>query len=202
MSHQQVNLYLPELRPQQEWLLSTQAVVFALVFVAALLMLSVWGGIKNAGVESELQQTRQTLAEVEIALTEARANIPPSRAALIQQDIAALKSQLASRERIYALIHQQNLGNSDGFSEPLLALARQHQSNLSLNRLAITGGGRQLYLTGNALSAEALPQYIQRLQLEPSLQTTRFGRLVIERKSSRQVRFNTGPEPSAPGARK
>ncbi|AFU98061.1 hypothetical protein [Simiduia agarivorans] len=202
MSAQQVNLYLPELRPRREWLLSSQALLFALAFVVLLLLLSVWGGIKNADLDRELRQAKQSLVEVEAAVVAMSAKIPPSRSALIQQEIAALKAELASRERIYTLIHQQNLGNSDGFGEPLLALARQHQSNLSIDRFALAHGGRQLYLAGNAINPEALPQYIQRLQTEPSLQGARFGRLVIERENARQVRFNTGPEPAIAGARK
>lgn len=195
MSRQQVNLYLPELRPRKELLLSSQAMVYVLMFAVLLTLLSVWGGIRNSALKGELQQMQQALAQVDAELMAATAKIPPSRAALIQQEVDQLKVELASRERIYALIHQQNLGNSEGFGEPLLALARQHQSNISIHNLELVQGGRQLYLSGSVTSAEALPQYIQRLQIEPSLQATRFGRLVLERNNGRDLAFSTGPTP-------
>lgn len=191
---QQVNLYLPELRPRKEWILSAQALWVACVFVALLLALSVWGSVRNASLANQLTQLQQQLVQLEADVTEANRRIPASRAALIQQEVDKLALELASRERIHGLIHQQNLGNSDGFNEPLLAMARQHQPDLSLSAFTLAAGGRNLFLQGQATNAEALPQYLQRLQTEQSLQATRFGRLMVEREGTRLIAFSTGPE--------
>ena len=123
-----------------------------------------------------------------------RSTLPRSQAAIIQQEVDKLRLELERRQRIYQLINQQNLGNSDGFSGQLLALARQHESNISLLTFNLHAGGRQFNFTGRAKSAQAVPQYLQRLQKEKSFENTTFGHMAVERSKTGIVNFSLSQE--------
>ena len=195
MSKQQINLFLPELQPRKESLSFRQALLLAGVVAAMLGLLSVFDGMRNANLAAQLAAAQQQSTQVDQDIKALQQRLPASQAVQLQQKLDGARQKLQQRERLFELIQQQNLGNREGFSAPMLAMARQHQQDLSVTGFALVAGGRQLHLAGQAKTAAALPQYIQRLQSEPSLQNVRFGRLVVERERARQLAFHTGPEP-------
>ena len=194
MSWQQVNLYLPELKPRQELLSAKTALVISAVTCFLLVLLSIVGSVKNSELIEVSEVFKQQLDKQTLEIAAIRSTLPRSQAAIIQQEVDKLRLELERRQRIYQLINQQNLGNSDGFSGQLLALARQHESNISLLTFNLHAGGRQFNFTGRAKSAQAVPQYLQRLQKEKSFENTTFGHMAVERSKTGIVNFSLSQE--------
>ncbi|UTA46588.1 hypothetical protein L1F30_10470 [Simiduia sp. 21SJ11W-1] len=194
MSWQQVNLYLPELQPERE-LITTQAAVSSLVAVVLLCALvSGFDWLESNRLKAELGQLQAEFTQGQQHIDELLANMPRSQAATLQRELDETRAELARRERIYELIQRQNLGNSAGFSEQLMAMARQHQPELSLTGFGLLMGGQKVALAGNAKTPEAVPQYLQRLQFEAAFKQAVFGNLLIERTGPKAVQFQVSHE--------
>lgn len=189
MSWQQVNLYLPELQPSQELLTFNRLLGVCVVVILALAIMSTLATFETGSLKREIEAKQAAMDQGQAAIAQVLAVLPRSQAAQVQRELDELRAELARRERIYVLINQQDVGNSDGFAGQLYALARQHQPQLALQSFALQRGGQAVDLQGEALSAEAVPQYIQRLQYEPAFERAVFGRLVLERQSSGRVTF-------------
>ncbi|MBB3168767.1 hypothetical protein [Simiduia aestuariiviva] len=190
MSWQQINLYLPELQPSKE-LLTAKSAVGVLIFAVVLCLgLSALDIFENQHQKQKLQALRADFDAGQQRMTEVLAALPRSQAAVLQKELDEQRAELARRERIYQLIQSQNLGNSDGFSGQLQALARQHQSVLSLSAFSLLQGGQKITMAGEAKIAEAVPQYLQRLQYEPAFAQAVFGNMMIERTKSGRVQFS------------
>lgn len=196
MSWQQINLYLPELRPSQEKLTAANAGIGTGLFLALLILAGLWTWGQNLRAQARLAQLQQSEQAVEQSIQALTRALPPSEAAALQRELDELVQQRSRRQRIFSLIHAQNLGNRQGFSGLMTALARQHQAGLALEAFQFTGGGQMIALRGQAREAAAIPQYIQRLQTESALADSAFGRLSVERQSSGLMAFQTGPAPA------
>lgn len=193
MSWQQVNLYLPELKPKVELLGAKRAAMILLGVCVLMLLQSLVSTFDNQRLEKAVAELELQQSEQRQAIDRISANLPRSQAAMVQQEVDKLRIELQRRQRIYQLINQQNLGNSDGFSAQLVALARQHDKAISLNGFELARGGKHFDFYGQARIAEALPQYLQRLKRESAFDTTTFGDLVIERTKAGYVEFRFGP---------
>lgn len=189
MSWQQVNLYLPELQPSQEWLTFNRMLGVCAAALVVLAVMSTMAVFETGSLKREIADKQAAMAQGQEAIAQLLAVLPRSQAAQVQRELDELQAELARRERIYGLINQQDVGNSDGFANQLYALSRQHQPQLALHSFALQRGGQAIDLQGEALSAEAVPQYIQRLQYEPAFERAVFGRLVLERQRSGRVTF-------------
>lgn len=202
MSWQQINLYLPELRPSEERLTARTAALGAAVVLVLLILSGLWSwgqNLRHQNRLAELQQSAQLIDQSIVALSQ---SLPPSQAALLQRELDELQQQRNRRLRIYSLINAQNLGNSKGFSALMTALARQHQHGISLSAFHFMAGGEMVAMRGLAQEAAAVPRYIQRLQTEPALHGSAFGHLTVERQQTGLMAFQTGPAPALAGAQK
>lgn len=190
MSWQQVDLYLPELRPSNDPLTIklAAAIVGCLIFALALLT---WLEISHSqNLREETAAVTQQLADTKASINALQLTLPRSQAFQVQQEIDSLELVLKQRQRILNLIDQQNLGNSDGFSVVLEAMARQHRSDLAIEGFTLAAGGNKISFLGQAKSAAAIPQYIKRLQREAALDSVSFGDLVIEQTTPARVVFS------------
>lgn len=181
---QQVNLYLPELRPKREWLTANTVALSCIGFVVLLVVASV---LMHAELKNYNRQV--TLIEDQVEDVKARVekikNIPrPISAVELDRRIATLRSAAKRRERIGDIIEVQNLGNDAGFSEPLLAFSRQVLPSIALQHIRISRGGAFVELKGETTAPQDIPTYLQRLQTEDSLSDSQFGLLSTAQKSS------------------
>lgn len=194
MSWQQVNLFLPELQPKRE-LITTKGAGIALaaaVFLCALV--SLFDALESRRLKAELGQLRAEYEAGQQQINSVLAAMPRSQAASLQRELDENRLEIDRRERIYQLIQRQNLGNSDGFSAQMMAMARQHQPALSISEFALRMGGQKVEMSGAAKSAQAVPQYLQRLQHEPAFEAAVFGSLLIEQEKPDRVLFRLSHE--------
>ena len=187
MKMQQVNLYLPELRPRREWLtLQTVAISLVVYFFVMLLTLKV----SSDDVEN-LQQIVKAKEDAKVAseqrLEKYRTMSKSINVARMDQEIAQLRAEVAARQQIRSVIEGQRLGNEAGFSENLKGLARHSLSTIALKRIRLSHGGDYVELQGETLSPDDIAYYIELLQKEKSFAFSRFGSLSLgkSKKTSR-----------------
>jgi len=181
---QQVNLYLPEFRPNREPFRALHMLWALLALIVLLALLSVSGERSNGELEQQLLQSQQQLdglrQQVDM-LTRAR---PQVSLESLDSQIVQLNEKIERRQRLLTLVESNNLGNSNGFSAQLTAMARQHLDSLALEAFSFSRGGHYLELIGEARSAEQIPMYLQRLRSESAFQDTAFGVLHINAAST------------------
>ncbi len=107
---------------------------------------------------------------------------------LLQRD--ELRRAIAQKQLVVTLLDGGGMGNEAGFSEHLLALARQRVKGLWLTRIELRGGGEQVVLGGKTLESESVPGYLQRLGSETVFLGKEFEFLRIARESEKAQSHN------------
>jgi len=97
------------------------------------------------------------------------------------QKLDAASELLREKEASLALIEGPDLGNTDGFSSHLRALARQGFDGLWLTNISLSARGEKTWLQGESMQAGFVPVYLQSLADEPPFAEQRFHRLIIDR---------------------
>jgi Tfp pilus assembly protein PilN len=176
---QEVNLYLPELRPQFDPL-SPKLAAAACGVVAVLMLLmaaaSYWQ-IQVIETQNLALQTQQQ--QLEKTVTDLRRAAPKSHAARINLELEKLREDVASRQLIREIISGQNLGNAQGFSGHFHGFSRQVGRELALQRFYLSRGGAHVELQGVARKAAAVPRFVELLQGEAPFKRATFGQLQI-----------------------
>lgn len=180
---QQINLYLPEFRPRRNPLNLAQVLGILAIGVLLVALVSIWGAQANAKFERELQAERERLAELTEEVEALRAQASRNNRVSMEERRARLRADVTRRERILQLIERQNLGNADGFSKQLEALARQSREGLALAGFSLKQGGNYVEMRGRVASAQRLPEYLQRLRQESSFAQVGFGVIDLARES-------------------
>jgi len=94
--------------------------------------------------------------------------------------VAKLEIILAHSSDLTRLIKNNHFDHANGYSDYLIALARQHIANIWLTKINITNNGSSLNLEGKTHDAITLPNYLQRLSKEPVLNGTQLETLRIK----------------------
>lgn len=179
---QQVNLYRPPLRRERELFGATaMAAVLALVAVA-LAAASGWAWWR-------LDAQRQALAAAEAAREAAAARLaelerrhpPPQPDARLAARVQRLARRLQWLQALERELSAGALGNTEGFSRYLVALARRHVPGTWLSGLRIESGGAALAFSGHALAPALVPAYLEQLAAEPALAGHAFNHLELRR---------------------
>ncbi|WP_075185704.1 hypothetical protein [Teredinibacter haidensis] len=196
MSLQQVNLYLPELRPKKEWL-TTNSLFFSVVGIIAIYVAFYFIAVANLDVlEQQVVELENQQLATKKQLEKFKAKANPFQSNQLEPQLEYLRAALKGREHVGEIITWQNLGNADGFVNPLKALARQSMPSISLEKISLSRGGQHLQLRGQTQAPEDIATYIQILQQEPSLVNTSFGLLsVAAQKNSQHHLFTLGFSP-------
>lgn len=182
---QQIDFYLDEFKPQREPLMAHHLAMALAVVVVLLTVFSVFKGASLttlADTEEQLSSQNNNLTSQVETL---RAQIPESRQQELDAELNGLKIQLYRRQQIRQLINRLNLGNAQGFSEQMHAMARQYLPELSLDAFSLSNGGGYLEFSGWSSEASHIPLYLQRLRSEESFERTKFGVLNVERSEQR-----------------
>ncbi len=179
---QQINLLNPAFRKTRDWLSATPLAAFTL-----LLLLLIAAAAYAARVTADAQEKRTLEQEAKLKTTqeqllslskEVAEKKPDPR---LQADLTNLQGQQKTREEIVAYLSSGNLGSSSGFAEYLRGFARQVTPDLWLTGFALGAGGNEMEIHGRMLNAEALPEYIRRLNREPAFHGRSFAALTIVR---------------------
>jgi len=105
---------------------------------------------------------------------------PPQPSKALQEKIAGVEATIKHHQQVLTFLRGKTASETLGFSNYMLAFARQSISGLWLTGFTVDGESGDMTLSGRALQPEQVPQYIGRLGLEPVLKGKAFGALRME----------------------
>lgn len=176
---QQVNLYLPELRSQRDWLRASSLGIGLSAMLLVLMIIGSWSVWQRSSAAGQLEEL-QTLLQAQTELAEQVEREAAGRAT--DQDLVAemntREQRLTQSRDLYEFMRSTELGNLAGYSEHLKDLSRASFSGLWLTEIRIEGDAAQVHLGGNAEQAAMLPDFVARLgQGRSEISKKRFNRL-------------------------
>lgn len=196
MALQQINLYLPELRPKQEWLTARTVAVSAGGLLCLLVIFYFLGVYQLQQMEQQVISLENQLVVVTNQLDSFKKKATPFQNNQVDTQLDYLRAALRGREQVGRIIEWQNLGNSEGFSLSLNTIARESSTSIALEKIALTRGGKLLELAGKIRQPEDIASYIQRLQTSPGFSGTQLGLLsVAADKNTHMHIFTLGFDP-------
>lgn len=182
---QQINLYLPEFKPQRDWFsttyLAVSVVVVVLIFMGLLVQQRVH--LASLGTQVSILEARSKDLAAQVEDLKQQPDVSEQRQRL-EQDLARTRTAIRNRENILIVMEGENLGNQIGFSQHLAALSRQLPSEMALERFAFYRGGLQVHLAGETGIPEHVPLYLSRLQQEPVFGMSDFGNMRLQRRGN------------------
>ncbi len=182
---QQVNLYLPEFRPNKDPLRASQLALLSGVVVVLLVLYSLYGNYQNTQLQTQVSILQNDIQTVDAEVAVLRSKMPKDNSSAMERENTHLEKEIEKRRLLQALLQDKNLGNTAGFSTQLEGLARQRLGTVSLDTFSLLDGGRSLELSGWLRKADQLPLYLQNLRQETGFEQVRFGVMNIERDPSR-----------------
>lgn len=180
---QQINLYLPEFRPNREPLRAIHMLWASVVVLVMLLGFSVYSNHQHGQLQAQLLVEQKAQETMQAQLKVLSAQKPAQASADLDVKITQLQKNVQRHQQILAMISNQDLGNDKGFSAQLDALAQASLNTISIESFSLQRGGKYAELTGLTRSADQIPFYLQRLRKDPSFAEVGFGVLNIERDS-------------------
>jgi hypothetical protein len=172
---QQINLYRPIFRKQEKKfsaLAMLQAGAAIVVGIAIIYGLIAW---QVRDLRSELVQVDKRLAASTKRLDDATKRFGPgTKSKQLDDQVADLEKQIAARLRVRELLSRGIFSNTTGYSDYLVAFARQHVTGLWLTGFDIVGAGEDMRLQGQTSDPALVPRYVQRLSAEKALAGREF----------------------------
>ena len=188
---QQINLYQSSLQ-KKKTCLSSQRLLIAIASVSGLmLVLSLVYALQVRQLEAEQATVQATRAAKMVQLETLQAQLQARhKDRRLQAEVDKLVQAIRQRQKILKVLGEQRFGNIEGFSEHLSGLARQRIDGLWLTEVRISQGGASLGMKGQALKAELLPRYLQRLSTEAVFAGKVFKTLSISRNHDQPGRMD------------
>lgn len=179
---QQINLINPELRPKLE-LLTAALMLKVVAAFAVLLGVYAWSLSQEA---ARLLQQRDAWAlrtqdeqNKLVRLTQQN----PVRAAspALQAEIRLTAGKVHERESVFAALNNGSFRSRAEFSGLLQGFARHNVNGLWLTGIMANAVGDRMRISGKALSADLVPQYLMRLSGDQALHGRLFSTLEVTR---------------------
>jgi len=177
---QQINLYLPEFRPNLEPLRSIHMLWGLGAFFVFLVLMAFVSMNTNAKLKMQLESDRAQVAVMNTQVKQMIEQQPKNNLAALDEELLALTAGLERRNQIFGIVADKDLGNNQGFSEYIKALGRQSMNTIALDVFSLQKGGSYIEFAGKTTSADQIPLYIQKLRTESVFEKVAFGVLNVE----------------------
>ena len=181
---QQVNLYGKSLRPKINWLSSRYLVLFLGVFLAVLVLISLFQQYQLHKYQSQLQDKQLALQSMQASLTAVQKNYKPRETGLLEKEVEVLKSQHKQYSSVITTLEMLQKEQPFLFSSAMHALAVEASPRLSLNYFYLYEKGERAVLKGSSMQASTVPDYLGQLQKSTVFHGTDFGLSAIEKHGS------------------
>ncbi|MCF8780457.1 MSHA biogenesis protein MshI [Vibrio sp. IRLE0018] len=183
-----VNLYPEYLKPKKE-LFSLNTVVASLGATSLMLLLifalTLWQkmGVDNqlAELNAQTQQLRQQVAEQQSKLEKHKPSSEKMAA------VERLKVKVRAQEASLAAISQYDASLQTGYSSMMQSLAKLGRNDISLTDIHVVG--TNLDIKGLAISANAVPNWVNQFKLETPLVGRNFDKVSISRNEDDVITF-------------
>lgn len=97
----------------------------------------------------------------------------------LEAQVQQTEQEIRTLRKVLEILSKGNIGNTDGYSAYMQALARQSLDGIWLTGFNIVGAGNKVELEGKAVKPDLVPLYVNRLKNEPILKGKSFGKLEI-----------------------
>jgi hypothetical protein len=179
---QRIELYQDRFRAGRRLLPARQIVWTGALCALLLGLIFGWEQVSAAGEARALNALREEAAHAAQRIVQLAETHPPARAdRALQEEVDRRNSEREVRSELLRLLSSQSLGNTQGFSPYLTALARRRVDGVWLSEIRLAEGGRELRLAGAALEPELVPRLLQYLRDEAPFAGTTFRRMRVER---------------------
>ncbi|HWA36925.1 MAG TPA: PilN domain-containing protein [Burkholderiales bacterium] len=195
---QQINLYNPIFLKQEKYF-STKAIGQALgLVVTGLVAFYAFALLQTRSAEALLAQTREQVAKQrERFLAIAPKFTPATRSKVLEAELGRVETEVRTRRTTLEALSTGELGNTQGFSEYLAALARQSVPGVWLTGIVIGESGKDLRIEGRALRPELVPAYLKALNEEPVMRGREVKEMKVAAKESPPAAAKA-PAPAGP----
>lgn len=193
---QQINLCNPLFRKQKKYFSAlTMAQSLGLVVLGYFLFYGYLIYQSKALTQQAQQMSRMHDATQRQLTTMATTYAARQPDKLLTDTVTKTEQEVRTRLGLIDLLNQGELGNQTGFSEYFKALSRQTISGLWLTGFEVVGAGNQVSLSGRALQAGLVANWLQRLKTEPKFAGTSFATLDIHQPLAPPTAAGTPSEP-------
>lgn len=179
---QQINLYTPILLKKQA-LFSSRTMLQGLVIVAIGMLagyaslLYVSKGLRDQELNAQ-REFDTAMAQFGSLGLNAQGALPgPSKA--LEEEIVRLQLQRKQQLDLIDRLSGADVGNAEGFSKYLTALARQPLHGLWLTGFSVGGSNDDIVIRGQAVRPELVPAYIRQLGREDVLRGRKMNELQV-----------------------
>lgn len=189
---QQINLYLPELRPKKPFFAVSSIVIACVALFCMLVIYQVLFHfhVQDLRKKVEALENQQVVARQRLDIIRQAARPKPS--SHLDEKLEELKTEIIRREKLELIVGKQNFGNTDGFSRSLNTLAAYSSKNIALQRIRLSDGGALLEMRGETSQPDAVANYISMLHQEKPFAKTQFGQLSLLQKERGGHEFSLG----------
>ena len=188
---QQINLYQPMFRKQKK-VFSSSSILF--IFIAAMI---VFGGVYgfaqwNVYALKQQSETMQQQHKRELARLEELSTRYPVRkkSKQVAEQLQVLQQERKAKQYLVNTLAGRSIGNSDGFSEYFVGIAKHSLPGMWLSRFELGQGGNVIGIYGSTLKPELVPQFIQALAEEDSFRGSNFNIFSMQRDSENRNKVN------------
>ena len=174
---QQINLFVADFAPTPQRFGLRTVLRACLGLLLLLLLIGVFLYQQVHGERRARDELSAKLDDVILRISQSRGNEQARQQVGVQ--LQQLRTQLAARQALLTDLQQREARQTVGFAPLLQTLARHHDSRLWLTQIVWHNG--QLQLTGETLSAAAVPVWLGKLQTEPPIAGLRFDGMQLSR---------------------
>lgn len=198
---QQINLYNPIFLQKKKHFSAATMLQSLGLLVAGVLAFYAYAVHESRTLTRVAADTRQQLqAQSEQVGKLTREFSPQGKSRLLEEEIARTGARLKQREELLAVLRTGGLGNTEGFSRYLAALARQTVPGVWLTGFAIGGDESELRLNGKVLHSDLVPAYLRALNREEVMRGRRIAEMRLTAREEKEgvAAGTTGSGTAAP----
>jgi len=179
---QQVNLYQPIFRKQKKVFSAVAMLQITGFFIVVLSGIYFYGGLKIKPFHDELDRSNVQFEKLTGQIEVISRNLSTqSGSRIIASELQRATDELERINMIRTALASGAIGNSQGFSGYLEALAESHVNGAWLTAINISEGGKQLTINGVSIDPELVPVYIKRLSEAPVFDNSNFNTVELKR---------------------
>ena len=179
---QQVNLYQPIFRKQKKVFSAVAMLQITGFFIVVLSGIYLYGGLQLKPFRDELDRSNVQFEKLTSQIEVISRDLPAqSGSRIIAGELQRSTDELERINRIRAALASGAIGNSEGFSGYLEALAESHVNGAWLTAINIAEGGKKLTINGISIDPELVPVYIKRLSEAQVFDNSNFNTVELER---------------------
>lgn len=192
---QQINLFNPIFLRQKKYF-STVTILQALALVlVGTLCFYAYAVIQTNRLSREVAETGKRLDVEKARLTKISADFGPrEKSKELEAQVKELEKRLKSSEDILGIQAGVASVQSRGFSGYLLAFARQSVNGLWITSITVGESGSKMTISGRALKAELVSDYIKRLSKEKAMHGITFSAMDLQQTAADSSLKSKAPE--------